>query len=646
MILFGLGLLLIGCSGLPGLFLRERGAVIATLMFGLGALAGLGAAARVLFGGPVGSALLPALPLSSQGLLRLDPLGAFFLVPVLLLPACGSIYGLGYWGDHQENPRRLRMLYGLTTAFLALLVAAAHTLVFLLAWEGMAITAFFMVITEDREPQTRRAAWIYLVATHSGTLCLFAAFALMAAATGSFLFSPLGQGFAASPRGTATFLLFLTGFGLKAGVLPLHFWLPEAHTAAPSHVSAVMSGILIKMGILGMIRLISWVPDPPYWWGGLFITLGALSGLLGVALALGQHDLKRLLAYHSVENIGIILLGLGLGTLGKSSGNPVLQLLGFAGALLHVLNHSLFKSLLFLGAGSILHATGTRNLERMGGLAHTMPFTAGTFLVGSWAICGLPPLNGFVSEWLIYLAAFQGVLHSPSAWAILTLAALALIGALAAACFTKVFGAAFLGTPRSVEAVGAVESPNSMRLPMGILACACLVIGLAPALLVPMLERVVSVIAVPGAASLAGLAHLPLLTCIALPLLALAALLWQWARKGASTGADLPTWDCGYTVPLPRAQYTASSFADGLVSGMRIALWPHVHLPKLKGFFPFPGRFQSHVPDPILDRLAAPTLAFTAKGFTLLRFFQSGQLQVYLLYILLTLVALLVWMVV
>ncbi len=646
MTLFGLALLLTGLSGVPGLFLRERGALLASTLFALGALAGLVAAGAVLWGGMSWSMSLPATPLGSAGLLRLDPLAAFFLVPVLLLPTCGSIYGLGYWGNHHENPRRLRLLYGITTAFLAILVASAHTLTFLLAWEGMAITAFFLVITEDREPATRRAGWIYLVATHSGTLCLFGAFALMAASTGSFLFSPWPAGFAISGRGTGAFCLFLAGFGLKAGVLPLHFWLPEAHAAAPSHVSAIMSGIFIKMGILGLVRLISWVPDPPLWWGGLLVALGALSGIVGVALALGQHDLKRLLAYHSVENIGIILLGLGLGTLGKSTGQAAIQVLGFAGALLHVLNHSLFKGLLFLGAGSVLHATGTRNLERMGGLARTMPLTAGTFLVGSWAICGLPPLNGFVSEWMIYLAAFQGVLRTPSAWSVLSLAALALIGTLAAACFAKVFGGAFLGTPRSPEAAAALEPPPSMGVPMGILAFACIAIGLAPALMAPALDRAISALILPGTAGIRELAHLPLLTILALPLLGIAALLLAWSRKSASPRAELPTWDCGYSAPLPRAQYTASSFAQGLVSGLRAVLWPQIHWPRVQGLFPFWGRFQSHVPDPILDRLASPGLGLLARGLALLRFFQSGQLQVYLLYILLTLFALLVWMVV
>ncbi len=645
MILFGLALLLIGLSGIPGLLLRKRGAWVASTMFLLGALAGLVAAGMVLCGGPSWSFTLPASPLGTPGMLRLDPVAAFFLIPVLLLPACGSVFGLGYWGEHHANPRQLRLLYGLTTVFLAILATSVHTLPFLLAWEGMAVTAFFLVITEDREPETRRAAWIYLVATHSGTLCLFAAFALVASASDSFLFTPFAPGFAASGRGTLAFLLFLAGFGLKAGILPLHFWLPEAHAAAPSHVSAIMSGIFIKMGILGMIRLISWVPQPPNWWGELLIVLGALSGVLGVALALGQHDLKRLLAYHSVENIGIILLGLGLGTLGKSTGQPGIQLLGFAGALLHVLNHSLFKGLLFLGAGSVVHATGTRNLEAMGGLARTMPLTAGSFLVGSWAICGLPPLNGFVSEWMIYLAAFRGIPLPRPLWSVLSITALALIGTLAAACFAKVFGAVFLGRPRTPESAEALESPRSMWIPMGILACACIAIGLAPTLLGPALDRVIAVVAPSGSTGLRELAHLPALSFIALPLLLLSGLLWAWLRKPFSS-KDLPTWDCGYAAEAPRAQYTASSFAEGLVSGMRILLWPQSHWARLKGFFPFQRRFHSHVPDPVLDRLAAPGLDITARGLALLRFFQSGQLQVYLLYILLTLFTLLVWMVV
>ena len=253
-----------------------------------------------------------------------------------------------------------------------------------------------------------------------------------------------------------------------------------------------MSGVMLKMGILGLVRLLSWIPDPPFWWGAVLMALGALSGILGVAFALGQHDLKRLLAYHSIENIGIILLGLGLGTLGKSTGHPVIQVLGFAGALLHVLNHSLFKGLLFLAAGSVVHAVGTRDLERMGGLGRRMPWTSAAFLAGSWAISGLPPLNGFVSEWFIYLGSFRALGFFRWPWSLVVLTALALIGALAMACFAKAYGTVFQGSPRTEAAGAAHESPRSMLVPMGILAGACASIGLAPMLMAPALDRVVA----------------------------------------------------------------------------------------------------------------------------------------------------------
>jgi len=644
MILFGLALALVTLSGVPGLFMRAGGGRASAWLLGLGALAGLAAAARVLCGGAPPALALLRTPLGTPGFLRLDPIGAFFLVPVLVLPACGAWFGAGYWGDAHESARRLRLLLGVTTGFMALLVAASHALTFLLAWEGMAVTAFFLVAAEDRDPETQRAAWIYLVSTHSGTLCLFAAFGLLSGA--GFLFLPVPPGLAASPRGTAVFLLFLAGFGMKAGIFPLHFWLPPAHAAAPSHVSSMMSGVLIKMGILGLVRALCLVPDPPLWWGALLVALGAVSGILGVAFALAQHDLKRLLAYHSIENIGIILLGLGLGTLGKSTGHPELQLLGFAGALLHVLNHSLFKGLLFLGAGSVVQATGSRDLERMGGLARSMPVTAGVFLAGSWAICGLPPLNGFVSEWLIYLAAFRGLAFTHSSWPVLALAALAVIGALAAACFAKVFGVVFLGEPRSPEAAAAVERPRSMRAPMLVLAGACLAIGAVPVAVGPALARAAGAAAgLPAPAGLGALAHFGILTAAALALLAAAGLLWAWARGGAAPRAGLPTWDCGYAAASPRIQYTASSFADGLVSAMRFVLWPQVRWRRVRGLFPAQRAYRSHVPDLVLDRVAEPGLGLAARGLAVLHFFQSGQLPLYLLYILITLVALLVWMV-
>ena len=661
MLLLGVSAVLTGCSGMPDLFRRGGGGRTAAWLMGLGALAGLAAAALVLGGAGSASLALPHTPLGSPGYLRLDPVGAWFLVPVLALAATGAVFAVGYWDGQHEGARRLRLLYGITTGSMVLLVAAANALTFLLAWEGMAVTSFFLVVAEDRDSAARRAGWIYLAATHTGTLCLFAAFGLAAgggglfglaaggggpaAGNGGLLFAPVAPGLAATPAGTLTFLLFLAGFGLKAGIFPLHFWLPPAHAAAPSHVSSLMSGILIKMGILGLVRTLALVPDPPLWWGALLVVLGAVSGILGVAFALAQHDLKRLLAYHSIENIGIILLGLGLGTLGRSTGHPVLALLGFAGALLHVLNHGLFKGLLFLGAGAVARAAGGRDLERMGGLAKAMPFTAATFLVGSWAICGLPPLNGFVSEWLIYLGAFRGLALPFPGWSVLTLAALALIGALAAACFAKVYGVAFLGQPRSREAAGAVEAPRAMRAPMAALACACVAIGALPVLLAPALARAAAAAAgLAGPADLAGLAHLGMLSWLALPLAAGAVLLWVWSRGRNAVGERPPTWDCGYAAGSPRIQYTASSFADGLVGAMRPVLRPKERRPRIRALFPAPRGYRSHVPDPVLEGVAEPALGAVARGLGSLRFLQGGQLPLYLLYVLATLVALFIWM--
>lgn len=656
-----LSLLVAAVSGLPGLFLRRRGGEVAAGLLGLAAILGLTASLRVLAGGAGGTLLLRTAALGSPGLLVLDPLAAFFAIPVLLISFCGGLYSVGYWARHRGHTPLLRLVFGLLTASLLTLVLASHALTFLLAWEGMAIAAFVLVMAEDREAETRRAGWIYLAATHTGTLFLFAAFALLAKLQGHSGFGALPAGLAATRGGTALFALFLLGFGFKAGILPLHVWLPPAHAAAPSHISALMSGVLLKMGILGIARFLSWVPDPPAWWGGALVALGALSGILGVAFALGQHDLKRLLAYHSIENIGIILLGLGLGTLGKATGHPVMQILGYAGALLHVVNHSLFKGLLFLSAGSVLHATGIRDLERLGGLGRTMPWTSGAFLVGSWAICGLPPLNGFVSEWLIYLGAFRALGLElglgRQAWPLVILVSLALIGALALACFAKAFGAVFLGLPRTQAAEQAPEAPRTMLLPMGLLALTCLAIGMAPVLFAPALGRVTAVLGggawgggalgggtLPGGETLAALAPLRMLTWAAVILGLLALLLGRWLRP-VPQGRDLSTWDCGYAAADARMQYTASSFADGLVRGLRWALRPVAHLPRVASWFPRPARYESHVPDPVLERVASPALRLAVRGAGLLRVAQAGALPVYLLYVLLTLLALLVWMV-
>jgi hydrogenase-4 component B len=445
--------------------------------------------------------------------------------------------------------------------------------------------------------------------------------------------------------------LAVAGFGLKAGVMPFHIWLPGAHAMAPSHVSALMSGVLIKIGIYGLLRIVSLLPLPPVWWGGLLLALGIVSGVLGVVFALGQHDLKRLLAYHSIENIGIIVIGVGLALVGRSLHHADWVVLGLAGALLHVWNHGLFKSLLFLSAGAVIHATRTRELDALGGLGRAMPCTALCFAVGAVAICGLPPLNGFVSELLIYLGLFRSLgIDGGGGWggAAFAAPALALIGGLAVACFVKAFGTVFLGQPRSAHALHAHEPGISMVGPMFALGACCLGIGLAPWLVTPLLESAIRVCAPEGAGGLPSLAMLAplgwvgatgLWLCIVLLLAGL--LLVRGIRHGAVAFAG--TWDCGYAAPSPTMQYTSSSFAQMLVGLFAWVLRPHTQGPGAAGLFPSREQFVSHVPDLVLDGVLRPLFRLGVRMAAAMRYFQAGNVQAYLFYIVVFLMILLLW---
>ncbi len=579
----------------------------------------------------------------------LDPLSALLTVPILLVAACCSIYVLDY-RPATTDPQTFRK----TTRFFGLLVAALLGVVmarcaglFLLAWEIMALSAYFVLTTDDHLPAVRDAGMTYLICTHIGTLALFALFAILKTLSGSFIFPAPGSLAATAPLATACYLLLIFGFGFKAGLMPLHVWLPAAHANAPSHISAIMSGVILKIGIYGIIRTLSFFTAIPLWWGGLLLTLGMASGILGVVFALGQHDIKRLLAYHSIENIGIIVMGIGVAVIGMATGSTTLTLLGMAGALLHLINHGLFKSLLFLGAGAVIHGTGTREMDRMGGLAKRMPVTAALFLVASLAICGLPPLNGFVSEWLLYLGFFNGVVHHNGGAAIvnaLAAPALALIGGLAVACFVKVVGVVFLGEPRTPEARQGHEPGWLMRLPMGGLALLCLVIGLAPISVAPLLDTAVAACLPHGDAlpHLTELASFGWLTVSAMLVLATTLLGWGWSRlrqRGNQT-VSVSTWGCGYQAPTARIQYTASSFADMLVAFFAGVLRPQAHRPRLHSFFPKRADFASHVPETVLENLYLPFLTWANGKFSTLRRLQHGHLHLYILYTFLTLVVL------
>jgi hydrogenase-4 component B len=635
-------------SGVPGLFLAREGRAgerLACALIGVAGAAGVSAAVLAFVQPSARGLSLPWAVPGGALEVRVDGLSAMFLGPIFFISALGAIYGLGYWphARHRENGRKLRLFYGLLTAGIGLLLVARNSVLFLVGWEVMALAAFLTVTTEDEQPAVREAGYLYLCATRVGTLCLFALFALLFGATGRMDFDTRGVD-AGGPAGTAIFLLALAGFGLKAGLMPLHIWLPPAHASAPTHVSALMSGVLIKTGIYALARTAAGFEHPPLWWGGTLLSLGAVSAVLGVAFAIGQHDVKRLLAYHSVENIGIICMGLGLALIGRASGHPDLVLLGLAGALLHVWNHGLFKALLFLGAGSVIHGTGTREMDRLGGLLKRMPGTALLFLVGAVAICGLPPLNGFVSELFVYLGLYRAAAASDGRWWIATAfaaPALALVGALALACFAKAFGAIFLGEPRSEDAELAHEAPRAMLGPMIALAACCFLIGLAPALVAPALDSAAAAwgVRTPLTAA-APLGKITLAAVLLLAALGFTAAVLALRVRGSSAA---PTWDCGYAAPTPRMQYTSSSFAQILVGLFAFALRPREQAPRLAGPFPAAAAYHGEVPDAVLDRILLPFMRATANAFESLRFIQRGNVQAYLGYILLTLVLLLVW---
>ena len=579
----------------------------------------------------------------------LDPLSAFFLVPTFLLSGLAAIYAIGYFRPwHGRNPGRFWLFYNALIASMALVLLARNGVLFLVAWETMSLASFFLVIHDDAAEGVQAAGWTYLVATHVGTAFLLALFFLLGRGGGSQDFAAF-----AVPAGSAgvLFLLALVGFGTKAGLFPFHVWLPEAHPAAPSPVSAVMSGVMIKTGIYGILRMLVLLGTVPAWCAWLVLGLGAASGVLGVLFALAQRDLKRMLAYSSVENVGIIALGVGLGMLGVCGGVPAVAALGFAGGLLHVLNHAMFKGLLFLGAGAVVHATGTRDVERLGGLFKRLPWTGTAFLAGSIAICGLPPFNGFAGEFLIYLGSFKMLLGSGALalGGLTAVVALALIGGLAAACFTRAFGIVFLGEPRTADALRGHEAGLSMRVPMFALAAICLVLGLGAGAAIRVLEPAVALLAGPAAPA-AGNESVPWLFPIAgtAVLLALLAGIGALARLRRRLLAGRPvretvTWDCGYAAPAASMQYTATAFAQPLTQGAAVFLRPQVASRLPEGIFPAAASFRSETADVARARLYDPLFRGTANLLGRLRWLQQGRVHVYVLYIVAALVALLGW---
>jgi formate hydrogenlyase subunit 3/multisubunit Na+/H+ antiporter MnhD subunit len=586
----------------------------------------------------------------------LDPLSAWFVVPILGLSGLAAIYGAGYL-DVYRGKKSLGapwFFFNVLVASMVMVVVARNAVLFLVAWEVMSLASYFLVTFDDEDAKVREAGMTYLVATHLGTAFLLAFFVLLGQPAGSLDFNALAAaGGPASATSGTLFLLALVGFGTKAGFMPLHVWLPEAHPAAPSHVSAVMSGVMVKVGIYGLVRALTLLPAAPAWWGWLLIGIGIVSGIWGILFALAQHDLKRLLAYSTVENIGIIALGLGIGLLGVNAQAPFVAVLGFAGALLHVVNHALFKGLLFLGAGAVAHATGTRDINLLGGLAKVMPWVAASLVVGAIAIVGLPPLNGFASEFLIYLGAFRGEVRLAPDRAVpclLVIAALALIGGLAAVCFTKVVGVVFLGEPRTERAAAAHRPGWLMVAPQIVLATGCLLVGLAAPWIVVVLVPIAAGIARMEPASSAPLSDgvtEPLFYVVgASALLLVLALALAFLRRALLAGRQVEhavTWDCGYARPTARMQYTASSYVQPATAFFGTFLRTRSKLAAPTGMFPQAAAFATETADLCTEALYRPAFGAFGRAVGRLRWLQRGRTHIYILYIALTLIVLLVW---
>ena len=509
---------------------------------------------------------------------RLDALAAFFILVVNLGGATASLFGLGY-GSHEEAPGRVLPFFPAFLAGMNLVVLAADAFTFLFTWEFMSLCSWALVMAHHRRPGNAAAGSVYLLMASLGTLALVLAFGLLAGPSGGYAFDAIRQTPPGSAAASAAVLvLALIGAGSKAGLVPLHAWLPLAHPAAPSHVSALMSGVMTKVAVYGFVRIMFDLAGPPsWWWGALVPLLGGLTAVMGVLYALMEHDLKRLLAYHTVENIGIIFIGLGLALAFEANAMPAAAALALTAALLHVFNHSVFKSLLFYGAGAVLGATGERDMERLGGLIHRMPYTAFAFLVGCAAISALPPFNGFVSEWL----TFQAILLSPTLpqWLLKFLvpavgAMLAMSAALAAACFVKAFGITFLGRARSLRALEAVETDRWSLAAMFALAALCLLAGILPGYFIdalapaihgltganlPRQEQLDWLTIVPIEQSRSSYNGLLLFLFIALAAGLGAEVIHRFASAALRRSA---AWDCGFPDASPATQYTAGSFSQ------------------------------------------------------------------------------------
>jgi len=635
--------------------------------FAGGAVGGLAAILGVFQGTPAHWSVPSGIPLFAYSF-SYDALGGFFNLMLAILAIAVAIYSFGYLKEFEgkRNIGLFGFLFNILLISLTIVFTAANAFLFLIAWEVMALAAYGLVAFYHEQRESRQAGLLYIIMAHADVGCLLLGFALLIQGSGSAEFATFHAAAAhlSSGRQSAAFVLFFLGFGIKAGVIPFHIWLPAAHPVAPSNMSALLSGIVIKSGIYGMTRIfLDSLGGVPSWAGLAVLIVGVVSAVLGVLYALMEHDLKRLLAYHSIENIGIILMGLGAALIFRVAGHPLLAGIALIAAMFHTLNHAIFKCLLFLGAGSVLHSTGTRNMEDMGGLIRPMPVTAICFLIGAVAISGLPPLNGFVSEWLTYQSLLAGFGATAGLTRILFPLAgsmLALTGALAAACFVKAFAITFLALPRGAGSSHVHESPRSMLVGMGILTMSCLALGLGVTWFLPVFnamteqllgQQVVANLITGGGFVLSagtprGGTVSTAVIGVALVVLLLPAMLLVSIgvrRFGRRRG---PVWDCGLPRLSEENEYTATAFSKALRMIFSALYKPRREIQAvfdISPYFPKEIRFESEIEPTFEKRLYAPLQEFIFRFSSRMRTIQAGSIHAYLAYIFVTLVLLLLF---
>jgi len=625
---------------------KNKGTAAIIAIVGLATVSSLLAVKALL--GQTFSIILAGTPVTGEIPIVIDPLSAWFILVINFTSITGVVYGAKYMQAYNNKPTNLILhwiSYLLAHASLTVICSIHNSIVFLIAWEIMALSAFFMVIFEGHKTQTLRAGINYLIQSHIAIIMLTIAFIWIALIAGTFSFSGITL-FVTTQKPSQSFilmLLFFVGFGIKAGFVPFHTWLPHAHPAAPSHVSGFMSGILIKIGIYGILRMVLLININYQATGYFILVVSVITGVYGVMLALVQHNLKKLLAYHSIENIGIIGIGIGIGCIGLGTGNVYLSWLGFAGALLHTLNHSLFKSLLFYGAGNIHHSTHTMSIDKLGGLVKQMPHTAFLFLIAALAICGLPPFNGFISEFIIYSGLFNGIqsYNFPNMLVfIVVLFGLTLIGGLAIFCFTKAFGSIFLGTSRHLTCEKQpVERTWQQLLPMYFIVGLIIAIGIFPQVFLNLLSlptgQFVGVIPNTLFASHAEAFNtVNNVGYFSMGFILLAGLVFFFRQrmKRLVITSTKPTWGCAYILPSSRMQYTASSFVRNYRKLAQPLLSFQEFKKEVKGIFPGKAGHQFHPQDKVEEYLIKWPLLRLRYFMFRLSFLQNGRLQFYILY--------------